>query len=134
MRWWVRSTLYYANTLSWIFIVLAHWNNSPQKDMSPHSNTLSWFRANQLLFLLNAACLAEKQQMPISYSGLTRSGPEHADHCTTDTRQSKLSNMGNLVPVGILVHCKRRWRPLQECPQNNRNIVTVFILLYMSYS
>ena len=47
-------------------IVLAHWNNSPQIDMSPHSDTLSWFRANQsLLFLLNAACLAEKQQIPI---------------------------------------------------------------------
>ena len=28
------------------------------------SDTLSWFRANQsLLFLLNAACLAEKQQI-----------------------------------------------------------------------
>jgi hypothetical protein len=44
----------------WIFIVLAHWNNSPRIDMSLHSDTLSWCRANQsLLFLLNAACLAE---------------------------------------------------------------------------
>jgi hypothetical protein len=25
------------------FIVLAHWNNSPQVDMSLHSDTLSWF-------------------------------------------------------------------------------------------
>jgi hypothetical protein len=50
-----------------IFIVLAHWNNSPRVDMSPHLNTLSWFQVNQsLLFLLNAACLAEKQQIPIS--------------------------------------------------------------------
>ena len=48
------------------FIVLAHWNNSPRVDMSLHSNTLFWFRANQsLLFLLNAACLAEKQQISI---------------------------------------------------------------------
>jgi hypothetical protein len=40
--------------LSWIFIVLAHWNNSPRIDMLPHSDTLSWFRMNQsLLFLLN---------------------------------------------------------------------------------
>jgi hypothetical protein len=31
--------------------------------MSPRSDTLSWFRTNQSLsFLLNAACLAEKQQ------------------------------------------------------------------------
>ena len=37
--------------------------------MSLHADTLFWFRANQsLLFLLNAACLAEKQQVPILYS------------------------------------------------------------------
>jgi hypothetical protein len=53
------------NTLSWIFIVLAHWNNNPWLDMWPHSDTLSWLQANQsLLFLLNAAFLAEKQQIP----------------------------------------------------------------------
>jgi hypothetical protein len=50
-----------------VFIVLAHWNNSPRVDMPLHSDTLFWFRTNQsLLFLLNAACLAEKQQIPIS--------------------------------------------------------------------
>jgi hypothetical protein len=55
-----------TNTLSWIFIVLANWNNSPQIDMLPHSDALSWFWANQsFLFLLDAAFLAEKQQMPI---------------------------------------------------------------------
>jgi len=49
----MRSALYYSNTLSWIFIVLAHWNNSLRIDMSRLSNTLSWFRANlSLLFLL----------------------------------------------------------------------------------
>ena len=49
---------------SWIFIVLTHWNNSPRTDMSPHWDTLSWFRANQsLLFLLNASWLEEKQQI-----------------------------------------------------------------------
>jgi hypothetical protein len=37
--------------------------------MSLHSDTLFWFRANQsLLFLRNAACLAEKQQIPIVWS------------------------------------------------------------------
>jgi hypothetical protein len=41
------------------FIVLAHWNNSLRIDMSPHSDTLSWFRANQsLLFLLNCCVLS----------------------------------------------------------------------------
>jgi len=60
------SKLYKTNTLSWIFIVLAHWNNSPWVDMSLHSDTLFWFRANQsLLLFLSAACLAEKQQIPI---------------------------------------------------------------------
>ena len=52
--------------LSRIFIVLAHWSNSPQEDMSPHSNTLYWLQADQsLLLLLNAACIALKQQIPI---------------------------------------------------------------------
>ena len=37
--------------------------------MSLHSDTLFWFLANQsLLFLLKAAFLAEKQQIPILYS------------------------------------------------------------------
>jgi hypothetical protein len=55
-----------AERPSSIFIVLMHWNNSPQFDMSLHSDTLFWFRANQyLLFLFNAACLAEKQQISI---------------------------------------------------------------------
>jgi len=87
----MRSTLYYV--LSWIFILLAHWNNSPRIDMSPYSNTLARFRAKQsLLFLLNATC---KQQIPILYIvfGLTRSGLEptiyhtrgkHVTHYTTN--------------------------------------------------
>ena len=63
------SALYWINTLSWIFKVLANWNNSPRVDMSSHSDTIAWFPANQsLLFLLIAACLAEKQQIPIVYS------------------------------------------------------------------
>ena len=62
----MRSTLYQTNTLSWIFIVLGHWNNSLWVDMSLHSDTLSWFQANQsLLFALNTVCLVEKQQIPM---------------------------------------------------------------------
>ena len=54
------------NMFCGIFIVLAHWNKSPRKDTSLYSDTLSWFRTNQfLLFLLIAACLAKKQQIPI---------------------------------------------------------------------
>ena len=37
--------------------------------MSLHSDTLSWFWANRcLLFLLDAACLMEKQEIPILQS------------------------------------------------------------------
>jgi hypothetical protein len=40
-------------------MVLPHWHDSPRIDMSPYSDTLSWFRINSyLLFLLNAVCLA----------------------------------------------------------------------------
>jgi len=38
--------------LGWIFIVLAHWNNSQRVDMSFHLDTSFWFRANQSLFIL----------------------------------------------------------------------------------
>jgi hypothetical protein len=40
--------------ISCIFIVLVHWNNTLRIRMSPHSDTLSWLRANQpFLFLQN---------------------------------------------------------------------------------
>jgi hypothetical protein len=55
--------------LNWIFILPAHWNNSPRVDMSLHSDTLSLFRANQsLLILLTAACLVEEQLTPIHFN------------------------------------------------------------------
>ena len=38
--------------ISWILIVLAHWNNSLRVDMSLHPDTLFRFRANQCLLLL----------------------------------------------------------------------------------
>ena len=61
------SNLYFTNTLSWIFIVLVPWNNSPRIDMSLHSDTRFWFGVNlSLLLLLSAACLAEDQQISIS--------------------------------------------------------------------
>jgi hypothetical protein len=64
----MRSALFLTSKLSWswISIVLAHWKNSPRVVMSFHADTLFWFQANQsLLVLLNAACLAEKQHIPI---------------------------------------------------------------------
>jgi hypothetical protein len=66
------------------FLVLAHWKNSLQIDMSPHSDTLSWFRVNQsLLFLLNAACMAKKAtNTNIIVFGLTSSELEPIIYCT----------------------------------------------------
>jgi hypothetical protein len=46
----MRSALYYTNMLNWIFTVLTYWNNRLWVDMSPHSDTLSQFKANQYLF------------------------------------------------------------------------------------
>ena len=43
----VVSALYLSNNLSCTFIVLARWNNSLRIDMSLHTDTLSWFWANQ---------------------------------------------------------------------------------------
>jgi len=47
-----RFALYKINALRWIFIVLAHWNNSPWIEMSTHSDTLYRFRPKQSLFFL----------------------------------------------------------------------------------
>ena len=59
------QTLYWVNMLNWIYLLLAHWNNSLWVNMLLHSDTWSWLRANQSLHLLiTAACLLEKQQIP----------------------------------------------------------------------
>ena len=59
------------------FIALADWNKRPHghiilissrllTETNVHTDTLSWFRANlSLILLLNAAYLAENQQIPI---------------------------------------------------------------------
>ena len=41
--------------LSWVFIVLAHWNNSLWVDMSHHLDTLFWF-LSQPVFALSPYC------------------------------------------------------------------------------
>ena len=95
MRWWWDPLCTRQTTLSLIFIVLAHWNNSPRIEISPHSDTLSWFRANQsLIFLLNCYLLiGEATNTNVKVFDMTRSGleptiyhtrGEHANHYTTD--------------------------------------------------
>ena len=65
MRWWWGPLC--TRLTRWVgFFYSASSLFSSRVNMSLHSGTLFWFRANQfLLFLLNAACLAEKQQIPI---------------------------------------------------------------------
>jgi hypothetical protein len=41
-----------SGLISWILVVLAHWNNSLQINMSAHSDTLSWFWASLCSFPL----------------------------------------------------------------------------------
>ena len=77
-----------------IFIGIAYWNNLHWEDMLFHLDTLSWFKVNQsLLFLLNAVCFVEKQQIQILQSlvwpewgsdPLSTSLVEHTNHNTTD--------------------------------------------------
>ena len=68
-----------------LYYYSAHWNNSPWVDMSLHSDTLFWFRANQSL-LLNATCfdLTRPELEPTIY----RTWGEHANHYITDTVSS----------------------------------------------
>jgi hypothetical protein len=49
------SALHYTNMLSWIFIVLTHWNNSLWIEMSLHSDKLSWFW-DKPVFALSPKC------------------------------------------------------------------------------
>ena len=84
IRWWWWWCAIYAgpSMLSWIFIVLVHWDNSPRVDMSYHSETLSRFRATESLLLLsNVVCSTERQNKSRFQSlvwldrGLTRLNP-----------------------------------------------------------
>ena len=49
-RWWWYLLCGKTTCFIEFLIVQAHWNDSPQVDMSLHSDTLSWFHANQVFF------------------------------------------------------------------------------------
>jgi len=73
--------------------------------MSPHSNTLASFRANQyflLLLIINAACLAQKQQIPILQS-LVR--PDLGSKPTTYHTGGKHVNHHTDVVLQLEVYC-----------------------------
>ena len=92
------AAIFWSDDNDVCFVLNQHAESDVWVDMSLHSEALFWFRASQsLLFLLSAACLAEKQQIPTIYSlwvsrselALTISSTriEHANHYTgiTDT-------------------------------------------------
>ena len=65
-EWTLLCTILQAET---DFNMLAHKSNSSQEDVPLYPITLFWLWVNQsLLLLLNAACLAEKQHIPILMS------------------------------------------------------------------
>ena len=101
MRWWWGQLCTRPTSSVGFFIVLAHWNNSLWIDMSAHSDTLSWFWANQfLLFLLNAACLVEKQQIPILLSLFRPNGGSNPQSTTLEASTLIITSP---MPLWILV-------------------------------
>ena len=50
----MRSALYYTNTLSYIFMVLAHWNNSPRVHIAPLGHIIPI--PSQPVFALTSEC------------------------------------------------------------------------------
>ena len=99
----MRSSLDWTNTVNWIYIVLSHWNNSPRVDVSLHSDTLYPFIDNQsLILLINAACLVEKQQIPIlPVIGLNGPGLENMIYHTRDEHANHYIT-GPVVSLGII--------------------------------
>jgi hypothetical protein len=103
-----RFALYKTNTLSWIFIVLGPWSNSWQVDVSLHSNTLSLFQANCVVylipfFLLEIFGLTRPWLQPTIYH--TRD--EHANHYTTDAVPLS-SEATNYTPYKSNDYCTQR--------------------------
>jgi hypothetical protein len=84
--------------------------SSPRIDMSPHSDILSWFWANQyLFFLFNAACLAEEQQIPnLIVIGLTRSGLESTIYRTGDEHANHMHYTTDVVNI-LWITCICTW-------------------------
>jgi hypothetical protein len=91
-------------------------------DMSLHSDTLYWFRANQsLLLFLNAAYLAEKQQIQILAFGLTWSGLEPTIYRTRG------EHANNYATAAVLIISYHRGyvamgyslSPLFQCKKNS---------------
>jgi hypothetical protein len=78
------SALYWTNKLSFDFYSASSLKQQSAGKYVTNLDTLFWFCANlSLLLLLNAVCLAEKQQIPILWVFiLTLPGLEPMIYCT----------------------------------------------------
>ena len=63
-------------------------------------------KPTNLLFLLNAACFAEKQQIPILVFGLIRSGLEPTIYCTRDEHANHYTT--DAVDTGTYIY--KKWK------------------------
>ena len=101
--------------LSWFFSSLRQ--QSADRHVAPLGHIILIPSHQYLLFLLNAACLAEKQQIPIVVFGLTRPGLEPMIYCTRaehdnhyPTNVVKCNFRINLeCPMGVLNYVKGAW-------------------------
>ena len=102
------SALYLTNRLCWIFIVLAHWHNSPRVDISPHSDTIPCFQTNQSLFPWCCMLIEEATNTNFIVFGVSRSGLELTIYCTQGKHANYYTNdavcydMTDLVIQGLL--------------------------------
>jgi hypothetical protein len=106
-KWWSKLTL-----------PLARWaNNSQRVDMSLHSDTLFWFRANQsLLFLLNDAFLAEKQQISILYSFVW---PDRGSYPQSIALEASTLTITLLMRFPFFIDISTRWLLLAHLAKGN---------------
>ena len=84
--------------------------------MSPHSDTLSWFRANQcLFFLLNDACLAERQKNTnFTLIGLTGRKLEGTNARTHDLLHSRERMFEPMIYRTRWDECSNPWSTALE--------------------
>jgi hypothetical protein len=107
----------------WILIMLAHWNFIPRVDISVHSDTLSWFKANQYL-LFQAACIAEKQHILILQSLVWPDWNSNPRTTALETSTSVIlmiyfcvifKHFTNLQSYGVLRHFQQYFSYIVEC-------------------
>ena len=134
MRWWWGPLCSRATLWSWILIVLGHWNNSLPVDMSPHSDTLFWFRANQtLLFPLNAACSGEVTNTSFLVFGLTQPGLEPTTYHTRGEHVNYYAT--DAVYYGLLTDIwQTKWYQVLSMLQKQVKSLHTFIFLTSSTS